>query len=81
MREAREVAKKLSSVKGLGEKDKEEDTINWITRTREKQKEKEMADKRVIYLFIFIRLSIYSSIHQFTHLLYIYSFIQLSILG
>ena len=50
MREAREVAKKLSSIKGLGEKDKEEDTVDWVTRTREKQKEKEMAEKRVIYL-------------------------------
>lgn len=49
MRETREIAKKLSTVKGLGEANQSEDTdaASWVTRMREKEKEKEMAMKRV----------------------------------
>ncbi len=60
MRESREVAKKLSKVKGLGEVDKEEevDTTDWVTRMREKDKEKEMAKKRVSVIDHVIHLKI-----------------------
>ena len=48
MRESREIAKKLSSVKGLGEKGGEEEEVSdWVTRMRERDREKEMAKKRV----------------------------------
>ncbi len=49
VRETREIAKKLSSVKGLGEADPDVDVdaSDWVTKMREKAKEKEMAKKRV----------------------------------
>ena len=53
MRESREVAKKLSKVKGLGAVDEGEDvdTTDWVTRMRERDKEKEMAKKRVSVIY------------------------------
>ena len=51
VRETREIAKKLSAVKGLGEVDQNADmeASDWVSKMREKEKQKEMAKKRVRY--------------------------------
>lgn len=53
MRESRELAKKLSTVRGLGEQDKEDsDALNWVMQMREKEKEKKLAEERVSFMYV-----------------------------
>ena len=51
MRESREIAKKLSRVQGLGDAGGIEGgdigAVDWVSRMREKDREKELAKKRV----------------------------------
>lgn len=53
MRESRELAKKLSTVQGLGEQgDEDSDTSTWVMQMREKEKEKKLAEERVSFVYV-----------------------------
>lgn len=46
MKDKRKIKDKLGTIKTLGESDEEDDALAWVKKSRQKQKEKELAEKR-----------------------------------
>ena len=55
MKESRELAKKLATVRSLGDisDSVDEDTSAWVERMRDKEKEKKLAEERVSVLVLY----------------------------